>query len=77
MYKQVKELQIKYIDDFLYCEAMKSPVSKIERKFRYQILMRFKLKHQQEIIDGIYQALNCIKMQDTSAFIEINPSNLS
>ena len=77
VYKSIKELQTKYIDDFLYCEAMKSPVSKIERKFRYQILMRFKLEHQQEIIDSIYNTLNCIKMQDTQAFIEINPSNLS
>ena len=77
VYKSIKELQTKYIADFLYCEAMKSPVSKIERKFRYQILMRFKLEHQQEIIDSIYNTLNCIKMQDTQAFIEINPSNLS
>lgn len=77
IFEQVKKLEITYANDFLYCEAMKSPLSKIQKKFRYQILMRFKLQHEQEIIDNIYKILDGIKIQGIQAFIEINPSNMS
>ena len=77
IYKQVKLLELDFSNEFLYCEAMKSPLSRIQKKYRYQILLRFKLTHEQQIIDKIYEILDGIKMQGIQAFIEINPSNMS
>ncbi|MBQ7602800.1 MAG: primosomal protein N', partial [Clostridia bacterium] len=77
IFKQIKLLELNYANEFLYCEAMKSPLSKIQKKYRYQILMRFKLTQEQQIIDKIYEILDGIKMQGIQSFIEINPSNMS
>lgn len=77
IFKQIKQIELNYPNDFLYCEAMKSPLSRIQKKFRYQVLMRFKLDHQQEIVDKTYEILDSIKMQDVQTFIEENPSNMS
>ena len=77
IHKQVKELAKQYPDDFLYCEAMKSPLSRIQKKYRYQVLMRFSLKHEQQIVDEIYKIVDSIKIQGIQSFIEVNPSNMS
>ena len=63
--------------EVLYCKAMASPVSRVENRFRYQIILRFKLEHQQEILDKIYQIVAQDSHQKCSVFVETNPSNMS
>ena len=54
---------------------MKAPLNKIKNKFRYQIMMRFKLDKADEIEKKIYECID--EKCKSSVFFEINPNNLS
>ena len=71
---QIKEQNV---DNFIYLGAMKSPVKKIEKKYRYQILTRLTVTNSQQILDKIYTVINQIKTNNVSVFVELNPQNLS
>ena len=58
-------------------QAMKSPINKIEGKFRYQILMRFKRTRERSIIADAYAAMDENMVKGVSVFAEINPQNLN
>lgn len=77
MFEAVGNLREKYIEDFLYCKAMSSPITRIENKYRFQIILRYKLTHSQEIDDEIYRIVSEDKHPKCSVFVEINPSNMS
>ena len=77
LFMAIKELRTEFSDEFLYCEAMKSPVGRIEKKYRYQILLRFKLKEEEKITDSVYKIIDNVKMKGISIFLEVNPSNMS
>lgn len=74
-YNDIKHLRDEYLEDFVYLDAMKSPIRKIKNNIRYQILMRIKHTHENEIIDKIYKI--CDKYNKVSVFVEIDPQNLS
>lgn len=73
----LKNLRMEFKSDFYFLEAMKSPVTKIKNKYRYQILMRFSIEKSEEIISKIYEYLNTLKLKDTTCFVEINPLSMS
>lgn len=77
VFDQVKNIKKQHPLDFLYCEAMKSPVGRIEKKFRYQVLVRIKLEHQEQIVEQLYKIMDSINTSGIQTFIEVNPSNLS
>ena len=52
-------------------------LNKIEGKFRYQILMRFKRLRERSIIADVYHAIDSKKSKGVSVFAEINPQNLN
>ena len=56
---------------------MKSPVGKIQGKFRFQVLMRIKNDRKQDIIDELYRTADMVKKQNVSIFVEVNPQSLS
>ncbi len=74
-YNKMQEIKEKYENDFVYFDVMKAPLNKIKNKFRYQIMMRFKLDRADEIEKQIF---DCVP-NDTksSVFFEVNPNNLS
>ena len=74
-YNKVQEVKEKYKDDFIYLDVMKSPLNRIKTKYRYQILMRFKLGKAKEIEDEIYKCID--EKAKSSIFFEVNPQNLS
>lgn len=74
---KLKELRVEYKQDFYFLEAMKSPVTKIKNKFRYQILMRFSVDKSEEIINKIYSYIDQLKLKDVTCFVEINPLSMS
>lgn len=76
-HNKIYDLSNEYKDDFVYYDAMKSPVSKIKNKFRYQILIRLTKTHEREIIDKIYSACDECYNPKVSFFVEINPSSLT
>lgn len=77
MYQCLSDYCIKHNEDFLYCKAMTSPVTKVENRYRYQILLRFRLDREQEIIDYIYDIVARDKHPKCSVFVEINPGSMS
>lgn len=77
IYLKIKPLKDKYDYDIVYMQAMKSPVGKIENKFRYQILLRFKRVRERNIIADAYKAMEERKTKGVSVFAEINPQNLN
>ena len=77
IYLKIKPLKDKYDYDIVYMQAMKSPVGKIENKFRYQILLRFKRVRERNIIADAYKAMEEGKTKGVSGFAEINPQNLN
>ncbi|MDR2047635.1 MAG: primosomal protein N' [Clostridiales bacterium] len=62
---------------FVYIGAMRSPVSKIQNKYRYQILMRVKNDGNAErIINGVYGIADAGQGKGLTVFTEINPQSL-
>lgn len=74
-YNKVKEIKEKYKEDFVYLDVMKAPLNKIKGKYRYQIMMRFKLDKADEIEKLVYETVD--PKCKSSVFFEINPNNLS
>ncbi len=64
-------------DDFLYIQAMKSPMSRIQNKYRYQIIARIKRRREDEIIAKFYGVIDANKFRQVSVFAEINPQNMA
>lgn len=74
-YNKVKEIKEKNSQDFVYLDVMKAPLNKIKNKFRFQIMMRFKLDRADEIEKMIFDCVD--EKCKSSVFFEINPNNLS
>lgn len=74
-YTEIEQLKSVYGDQILYLDAMKSPIKRIQNKFRYQILMRVKLEKADEIEEKVFEIAN--KTSKNGVFLEINPSNMS
>jgi primosomal protein N' len=76
-YDEVKGLQEIYNRELIYLGVMKSPIGKIQNKYRIQILLRLRQEHKDEIISKLFDFLDKHKNTNVNAFIEINPQNLS
>ena len=76
-YDEVKKLQERFGTDIIYLGVMKSPIGKIQNKYRIQILLRLRRNSDEEIISNLFAMLDEHKNANVSAFIEINPQNLS
>lgn len=74
-YNKAVKLKDKYGDEIIYLDAMKSPIKRMQNKFRYQIMMRVKLPRADEIENELFEIVN--SESKTSVFFEINPQNLS
>lgn len=74
-YNKVKAIKEKYPEHFVYLDAMKAPLNKIKNKFRFQIMMRFKLEKADEIEKQVYQTID--DKCKSVVFFETNPNNLS
>ncbi len=77
LYSKIHDYFLLHGAQFLYCKAMASPVSRIEKKFRFQILCRFLLDTEPDITDLIYNTVSEDKHPKSLVFVEINPSNMS
>ena len=64
--------------EFVYVGAMKSPLGRVQNKYRYQILARFLRHKEKDMIDFMHEIVKAEKCpRNTHVFIEINPQNLS
>ena len=77
VYTDVLNLKQENKQSFYYLDAMKSPISRMQKKFRYQILMRFETAKEDEITQKLYEIVNKHKNGKVSVFVEVNPQSLS
>jgi len=77
IFEELKPIRDQFRSDFIYFAGMRSPVSRIQNKFRFQILMRFKLDNQDTIINKIYQIVDKHNNPKLQIFVEQNPANMS
>lgn len=63
-------------EDFIYLTVMKSPITKIKNKNRYQILMRLSNKNKDLILEKLYEICDQVACAKVSIFVEINPQSL-
>ena len=74
-YTEIEKLKEKYGREIIYLDAMKSPIQRVQGKYRYQIMMRLNLDHADEIENEAFEIVD--KATKQSVFFEINPQNLS
>lgn len=78
--KKIYDEAMEYVnanrDDFAYAAAMKSPVKRIQSKFRMQMLARI-TGGIDGAIEKIYEITDKYKNNKATCFVEINPNNLS
>ncbi len=77
LYNEIHNYFLMNRESFLFCEAMASPITRIETKYRYQIILRFKLDKEKEITDFVYKVVDNDKHLKSTVFVEINPANMS
>ena len=66
----------KYFKAFIYFDKMKSPVKKINNKYRFQILARINDNYL-EIEDAFYEIANENTTKKVLCYAEVNPSSIS
>lgn len=74
-YTEIENLKKDYESDIIYLDAMKSPIKRIQDKYRYQIMLRLNLERADEIEKKIFEIVD--KNTKNTVFFEINPNNLS
>ncbi len=73
VYFASKEIYDKNRDEFMFFNKMKSPVKRIKRKYRYQVLMR--LKSGSELLDEFYKIAERYSGK-ALVYVEVNPNSL-
>lgn len=76
VFNEIKILEAQNEKAFVYLDAMKSPVKRIQNKFRYQILARLN-KGFEDILSNISDIVLQNNTRGVIMFIETDPQNLS
>ncbi|MDE6677058.1 MAG: primosomal protein N', partial [Clostridia bacterium] len=74
VYTRLQTVYCAHTDDFLFFNRMHAPVKRIQKKFRYQVLMRIT---DTKVLKEIYDAALAEKYKNVLVYVEENPSNLS
>lgn len=74
-YNKLIKVREKYFEDIIYMDAMKSPLKRLQNKYRYQVIVRFKLDKAEEIEEELFNATK--GSLKSSVFFEVNPQNMS
>ena len=70
----LKTLYERNMDKFLFFDKMRSPIKKIQNKYRYQVLMRLS---DPSVLPQIYDICAESRTRDVLVSVEENPTNLS
>lgn len=74
-YNKMIKVKEKYLDDIIYMDAMKSPLKRLQNKYRYQVIVRCKLDKADNIEDELFECVEDVVK--SSVFFETNPQNMS
>ena len=75
-YKDLSVIRDENKDKFRFFGAMKSPIKRLQNKFRYQILMRI-TKDDENLKKRLYDCVNKYKSRSVLVSFEVNPNSLS
>jgi primosomal protein N' (replication factor Y) len=75
IYKEIKAYS-EGRSGFIYLQAMKSPVKRIQQRFRFQVLMRLENESAEEICARVFEITDKYASSKTPCFVEINPQSL-
>lgn len=76
IYDRVDALKNAFPDKFIYLGYMRAPLKKIMDEYRMQILVRL-APGSENIVDGIFTAVDETRVPKVSSYAEINPTKLS
>ncbi|MDE7087818.1 MAG: hypothetical protein K2O67_06470, partial [Clostridia bacterium] len=74
VYLAIEELKNNDKDEFIFLNRMRSPIKKIQEKFRFQVLMRLK---SDKYLKQIYDLAAKYSDAHTLVYVEENPAALS
>ncbi len=77
IYRKLLDFAQQNKDDFLYIQAMKAPLGRIQNKYRYQIIARIKRQNESNIIAKFYSVIDENQIRGVTAFAELNPQNMA
>lgn len=77
IYKKLLAYAQENKQDFIYIQAMKAPLSRIQNKYRYQIIARIKRNNESKIIAQFYETIEQNQSRGVSVFAELNPQNMA
>ncbi len=76
LYFGLEEIKNANDAEFIFFNKMKSPIKRMQNKFRYQVLMRIKAGNN-TLKSKIYQYAMQKKTKDVNVYVEENPNNLT
>lgn len=76
IYTDLSEIVEQNKESIVYFSAMKSPIKRMQNKYRMQILMRVK-NNREKITKQVYETVDKYQNPKITMFVEINPNNLS
>ena len=74
VYVSLEKLYTDNPEKFLFFNKMRSPIKRIQNKFRYQVLMRLSSA---DVLPAIYEACAEARNRDVLISVEENPTNMS
>ncbi|MDE6274966.1 MAG: primosomal protein N' [Clostridia bacterium] len=77
IYRPLMEYAKQNTQDFLYIQAMKAPLGRIQNKYRYQIIARIKRENESKIIAKFYDVIEKSQSRGVTVFAELNPQNMA
>ncbi len=72
-YDLLKELQKRNAKKIFRVQAMKAPIKRIMKKYRYQVVVWIDLKQENDILPKVYNEIKKLKSKNVTEFVEINP----
>ena len=76
LFNDVSALRDRFPTVFKFLACMKSPVKRIQNKFRYQIITRFS-PDMDELVRRLYELTQKYTDKTVNCYVEVNPNNLS
>ena len=76
VFEKCKQVYTDNRPSFIYFDKMKSPVKRINNKYRFQVLCRI-INDNDKIIDAFYQIANEETTRKVLCYLEVNPSSIS
>lgn len=74
-FEKIRLLAEEYPDGFIFLQKMRSPVKRMEGKYRFQILMRLEPEYYEKLMPRLFE-ISDGKEKNVSVFAEINPQNM-